>query len=205
MEGTTRGATADPSKGSTGRDPDCNMANPTRGANEERAHTAATGPPAARTPPAGGEAELGSREALAGVGAEENYLADTTPGGGREEVMGRLHRCHQSWTAGQEARGEELSGLQQEKYTQGPRTVEAPQGATEEPKSACVPVHLARRQSGVAGTTGTDGKAGPRRDGAVSGPGPRPATHDVSEEGRVRVCGGSLCRSTSSGLTATSS
>ena len=64
------------------------------------------------------------------------------------------------------------------------------QGATEGPKSACVPVRMARRQSGVAGTTGTDGEAGPRGDGAVSGPSPRPATHDADEEGRVRVCWG---------------
>ena len=40
VEGTTRGATADPSTGSTGGDPDCIIVSPTRGAKDERAHTA---------------------------------------------------------------------------------------------------------------------------------------------------------------------
>ena len=68
MEGTTRGATANLSTGPTGRDPDCNMASPTRGAKEERALTAGAGSPTARTSPAGEEAEPGSRGALAGLG-----------------------------------------------------------------------------------------------------------------------------------------
>ena len=90
MEGTTRGATADPNTVPTGRDPDCNMASPTRGAKEERAYTAGARPPAARTPPAGEEAEPGSKWALPGGGAKENYAANTTPGGTREKASDRL-------------------------------------------------------------------------------------------------------------------
>ena len=90
MEGTTRGATADPNKGAAGRGPGCNMESPTRGAKEERAHTPGARLPAARTPPAGEEAVPGSRGALAGVGAKESYPANTTPGGTGGEVTGRL-------------------------------------------------------------------------------------------------------------------
>ena len=56
------------------------MESPTRGAKEERAPTAEAGLPAAGTPPAGEEAMPRSRGALAGGGAEESYLAITTPG-----------------------------------------------------------------------------------------------------------------------------
>ena len=57
------------------------MESPTRGAKEERAHTAGAGLPAPGTPMAGEEAVPRSRGALAGGGAEESYLAITTPGG----------------------------------------------------------------------------------------------------------------------------
>ena len=90
MEGTTKGAIANPSKGAAGRGPGCNMESPTRGTKEEGAHTAWAGLPVARTPQAGGEDGPGSRGALAGVGAKENYPATTTPRGTGGEVTGRL-------------------------------------------------------------------------------------------------------------------
>ena len=88
MEGTTRGATADPNKGAAGRGPGCNMESPTRGTKMEGAHTAWAGLPVAGTPQAGGEDGPGSRGALAGVGAKENYPATTTPRGTGGEVTG---------------------------------------------------------------------------------------------------------------------
>ena len=88
MEGTTKGAIANPSKGAAGRGPGCNMESPTRGTKEEGAHTAWAGLPVARTPQAGGEDGPGSRGALAGVGAKENYPATTTPRGTGGEVTG---------------------------------------------------------------------------------------------------------------------
>ena len=89
MEGTTRGATADPTTGLTGRDADCNMASSTRSANEEKAHTARAGPPVARTPPGGEEDGPRGKGVLPGIGAEESYMANTTPGRTREEALGR--------------------------------------------------------------------------------------------------------------------
>ena len=66
------------------------MESPIRGDKEEGAHIAGAGLPAAKTPPAGGEAVPRSRGALAEGGAEESHPADTTPGGAGEEVKGRL-------------------------------------------------------------------------------------------------------------------
>ena len=80
----------------------------------------------------------------------------------------------------------------QEEHCQGTKTMEAAQGATEGPKSGRVPVRMARRRAGVAGTAGAGVEAGPGWNGAISSPSPQPATHDPSEEGCVRVNGG--CR-----------
>ena len=66
------------------------MASSTRSANEERAHTAGAGTPAARTPPVREEAGPRGKGVLPGIGAEESYTANTTPGGTREEALGRL-------------------------------------------------------------------------------------------------------------------
>ena len=80
-----RGVTADPNTGPTGRDPDCNMASSTRGANEERVHTAGAGLPAAKTPLVREEAGPRDQGVLPGVVAEESYTPNTATGGIREE------------------------------------------------------------------------------------------------------------------------
>ena len=73
----------------------------------------------------------------------------------------------------------------QEEHCQGTRTVEAAQGVTEGPGPARVPIRLARCGASVAGAAGAGGKAGPGRNGTVSGPSPGPrgmtlARKDVS-------------------------
>ena len=85
-----RGTTANLNTGPSGRDPDCNMASSTRGANEERVHSTGAGPPAAKTPPVGGEAGPRDKGALPGVVAEESYMPNTTPGGTGEEASDSL-------------------------------------------------------------------------------------------------------------------
>ena len=66
------------------------MASSTRSVDEERAHTAGAEPPAARTPPGGEEAGPKGKGALPGIGAEESYLTNSTPGRTRGETSGRL-------------------------------------------------------------------------------------------------------------------
>ena len=66
------------------------MEGPTRCPEEERAHTAGAGLPAAGGPQAGEEALPRSRGALSGGGAEESYPAITTPRGTGREVQDRL-------------------------------------------------------------------------------------------------------------------
>ena len=141
-------------------------------------------------PPAGEEAMPRSRGAPGRGGAEESYRGITTPRGTGGEAKGHLSPAAPPPAAGRgprdRRRGERsqvISG--QEEYRPGARTVEAAQGVTEGPKSAGVPVLMARRRAGVAGTAGTGGEAGPGWNGAVSGLSPRPATHDASKEGRV--------------------
>ena len=106
MEGTTRGATADPNTGAAGRGPGCNMESPIRGAKEERAHTVGAGLPATGMPPAGEEAMPRSRGAPGRGGAEESYPGITTPRGTGGEAKGHLSPAAPPPAAGRETGGE---------------------------------------------------------------------------------------------------
>ena len=66
------------------------MASSTRGANEERVHTAGAGLPAAKTPLVGEEAGPRDQGVLPGVVAEESYMPNTTTRETREEASGCL-------------------------------------------------------------------------------------------------------------------
>ena len=59
------------------------MKSPIKGDQEERAHTAGTGPAAAGVPPTRGEAAPKGKGALAGSGADGDYPATAKPGGRR--------------------------------------------------------------------------------------------------------------------------
>ena len=83
------------------------MESPIRGDREEGAHTAGTGLPAARAPPARREAVPRSGGALAGGGAEESYPANTTPGGTGEEVKSLSPAAPPPPAVDSEQRGEE--------------------------------------------------------------------------------------------------
>ena len=66
------------------------MASSVRGANKETVHAAGVGPPAAETPPAGGEASPKDGGALLRGVAKESCTPSATPGGTSEEASNRL-------------------------------------------------------------------------------------------------------------------
>ena len=122
------------------------MASSTRGANEEKVHVVGARPPAAKTLLVGEEAGQRDQGVLPRVVAEESYTPNTTPGGTREEVSGRLSLPAPPppvVNRGTEGKRQVVPG--QEEHNQGPRAVEVTQGVTEGSQPARVPVSVARR------------------------------------------------------------